>query len=213
MGDRDTRHQARQICFAQAKRRLMEKIGTLVVTESRTGNLRLTADQVRSFSAGIVSITESGEKMELEAGSPVLVCTVTAEVDPEKLRAELMQLARELPPAGELPAASGPGGPGPTGPAQDPHAAAERMKKDRDAAEAAARMAEPGMSLTGLQTLAGAPSTVIRGKDGFECHNYGRTWVVLRDGVVVCIRRKLQDIPSLGGRCHCSGLSTTIIRQ
>ena len=46
---------------------------------------------------------------------------------------------------------------------------------------------------------------------GYVCGNYGQTWVVFKDGLVECVRNRLQYKENYKSDCHCAGFANTFI--
>ena len=51
-----------------------------------------------------------------------------------------------------------------------------------------------------------SPATVM-------CAGYGRMWIVFRDGLVSCLRPRLDYVQSYGTDCHCAGNYATILKS
>ncbi len=45
----------------------------------------------------------------------------------------------------------------------------------------------------------------------YECRRHAGYWVVFRDGQLACVKTRLEHNPSLGGDCHCQGLSMNFL--
>ena len=46
MGDNDSRNDARHLCFLEAKRKVLEQVGTFIQSSSEVRDLQLTKDQI-----------------------------------------------------------------------------------------------------------------------------------------------------------------------
>lgn len=62
--DFDSRNSSRTIALEMVKRLLLEELGTYLVSETEVRNMRLTKDQITTYSAGIVSAKVIDEKWD-----------------------------------------------------------------------------------------------------------------------------------------------------
>ena len=81
MGDNDSRNDARQFCFLQAKRKVLEKAGSFIQSHSIVNNFELTQDQIMSYSAAVLSVEIVKEDVAISNGQHTLTLTVKADVD------------------------------------------------------------------------------------------------------------------------------------
>ena len=81
MGDNDSRNDARQLCFLEAKRKVLEKAGSFIQSHSVVDNFNLTKDQITSYSAAVLSVETVKEDVGSRDRQNSLTCTVKAEVD------------------------------------------------------------------------------------------------------------------------------------
>ncbi|MGE4298383.1 MAG: hypothetical protein AB7E47_10175 [Desulfovibrionaceae bacterium] len=89
---------------------------------------------------------------------------------------------------------------------------ADMARASRDAAAAARK----GMTPADVEGMLGAPRTVKRADAAgaaYVCANYGRTWVVYRDGLVACVRKRLEFLKEYGSDCHCAGFAANFIER
>lgn len=93
MGDNDTKNDAKRICFLEAKRRCLEKVGSYVESITEVQNYRLTKDEIKSYTAAIVKVEVVSEKISFEGQSVVINTKVKAEVDADHTRKELQRIA------------------------------------------------------------------------------------------------------------------------
>ena len=77
MGDNDSRNDARQLCFLQAKR----KAGSFIQSHSVVESFNLTKDQITSYSAAVLSVETVKEDFGFSNGHNELTLTVKADVD------------------------------------------------------------------------------------------------------------------------------------
>ncbi len=78
----------------------------------------------------------------------------------------------------------------------------------------AATLPTKGMTTDEVIRLLGQPRA-LKGdsgsSSGYVCGNYGQTWVVFKDGLVECVRSRLQYRQNLQSDCHCAGFAGTFI--
>ena len=93
MGDNDTKNDARQLCFLQAKRKLLEKAGAFIQSNVTVEGGRLAKDKVATYSAAILQVEVTGERTTYNGQSMVMELQVRAKVDLDDVRKRLAQIA------------------------------------------------------------------------------------------------------------------------
>ena len=81
LGDNDSRNDARQLCFLQAKHTVLEQAESFIQSQSVFNNFELTNDQIRSYSAAVLTVETVKEDVGLSNGQTTLTLTVKADVD------------------------------------------------------------------------------------------------------------------------------------
>ena len=81
LGDNDSRNDARQLCFLQAKREVLEQAERFIQSHSVINNFELTQDQMTSYSAAVLSVEIVTEDVGLSNGHHTLTLTVKTDVD------------------------------------------------------------------------------------------------------------------------------------
>ena len=66
MGDNDTRTDAKRLALLDAKRLALEQAGTYIESITEVKNLGVTKDEIRSYTAGNVEVTEQATRSALE---------------------------------------------------------------------------------------------------------------------------------------------------
>jgi hypothetical protein len=84
MGDRDTKSDARRICFLEAKRMCLEKAGTYIESNTEILNFKLTKDQIRAYSAAVIQTEIVKDTILFVNGTMTVSMTVKAAVDLKK---------------------------------------------------------------------------------------------------------------------------------
>ncbi len=71
---------------------------------------------------------------------------------------------------------------------------------------------EKGMSRSEVEQVLGSPGAVkYNPRRNYVGYKYGRVWVVFRDDVVACVRKRLENRPNAGGDMHCEGFAFNFV--
>jgi hypothetical protein len=95
LGDNDSRNDARQLCFLQAKREVLEKAESFIQLQSVVNNFELTKDQMTSYSAAVLSVEIVKEDVGLSNGQSTLTLTVKADVDVDQVNTLLAAIVAD----------------------------------------------------------------------------------------------------------------------
>ena len=95
MGDNDTKNDAKHLCFLEAKRRCLEKVGTYVESLTEVKNYNLTKDEIRSYTSAIVQVEVVSEEIAFEGESIVIYTRVKAEIEADHTRKELQRISQD----------------------------------------------------------------------------------------------------------------------
>lgn len=95
MGDNDSRNDARQLCFLEAKRKVLEKAGSFIQTSTEVRNFQLTKDQISSYSAAVLSVEILKEDFGFDNGHNTLTITVKADVDVDDVQKRLAAIVAD----------------------------------------------------------------------------------------------------------------------
>ena len=77
-------------------------------------------------------------------------------------------------------------------------------------------MVEVGMTVDEVVKLLGPPRARKENSNTtatYLCFNYGRVWVVFRDGLTACLRERLVYRERYKSDCHCAGLTGNVFTQ
>jgi hypothetical protein len=85
MGAHDTRSDAARIAIEDAKRQALEQVATYLESVTAVRNLDLTRDEIRTYSAGIVTVLDQQTSTRFEDGDIVMHADVTARVDEQEV--------------------------------------------------------------------------------------------------------------------------------
>ncbi len=95
MGDNDTYTEAKKLALQDAKRVILEKIGTYVESKTEVRNGVFSGDEIRQYSAGLIKVEEIGEERSLVANKAVMVkVNVRASLDPEALIEQIINFRK-----------------------------------------------------------------------------------------------------------------------
>lgn len=96
LGDNDSKNDARAMCFLEAKRKMLEKAGTLVMSHTQADMGMLTKDEINSYTAALIKVESSGEKWRFnESGSMAVTMTVRAVLDYDDIQKRLGEIQKD----------------------------------------------------------------------------------------------------------------------
>ena len=81
LSDNDSHNDARQLCFLQAKREVLEKAESFIQSHSIINDFELTKDQMTSYAAAVLSVEILKEDVGYSTGQYTLTLIVKADVD------------------------------------------------------------------------------------------------------------------------------------
>ena len=85
MGDHDTRMDATRMAIEAAKRQALEQVATYLESVTEVKNLDVTRDEIRTYTAGIVTVLNQQTRTRLEEGGVVIHVDLTAQVDQDEV--------------------------------------------------------------------------------------------------------------------------------
>jgi hypothetical protein len=85
MGNHDTRMDATRMAIEVAKRQALEQVATYLESVTEVKNLDVTRDEIRTYTAGIVSVLNQQTRTRLEDGVVVIHVDLTAQVDQDEV--------------------------------------------------------------------------------------------------------------------------------
>jgi hypothetical protein len=95
LGDNDSRNDARQLCFIQAKQKVLEQAESFIQSHSVINNFELTKDQITSYSAAVLSVETVTEDVGLSNGQNTLTLTVKTDVDVDQVNTLLAAIVAD----------------------------------------------------------------------------------------------------------------------
>jgi hypothetical protein len=95
LGNNDSRNDARQLCFLQAKQKVLEQAESFIQSQSVVNNFEFTKDQMTSYSAAVLSVEIVKEDLGLSNGQHTLTLTVKADVDVDQVNALLAAIVAD----------------------------------------------------------------------------------------------------------------------
>ncbi|TVM18896.1 hypothetical protein DPQ33_05410 [Oceanidesulfovibrio indonesiensis] len=231
VGDEESRNDAREACRQEARRTILERIGTYTESLSATEDFQLSKDEIRSFASAMLSVQQVEESWNVDGGALTLTCTMTAEADMAEARKRMEEQGRQVIARERFREwreeirkdgvrSQGPGGPlsGP-GLAESGNDAltsemveqeAESMADERERmTRLAERVAVKGMTLAEADRLLGKPGAMLAGENTY-CALYGTVWYVFQQGRLTCVRTRLSP-GAHGEQCDCAGFGMDFI--
>lgn len=85
MGDRDTREDAIKLATEAAKRNALEQVATYLESVTVVRDLDVTQDEIRTYTAGVVSVLDQQVTTNLDGETVVIRVDLTAQVDSEEV--------------------------------------------------------------------------------------------------------------------------------
>lgn len=85
MGDHDTRADAVRLAVEAAKKDALEQVATYVESITEVTHMDVTRDDIRSYTAGIVKVSNQKITSRLEHDTIVIRADLTAEIDPHEV--------------------------------------------------------------------------------------------------------------------------------
>ena len=216
--------QAKRLCAQQARGRLLDDAAAGLAHDPAVAGAGLSRGDLRAFVDSLLHVTVADEEVRQVPDGLAVRLTLRAKTpnanlgdrltafaaNPELRAAALAETATRDRQAAEARMAAIPF-------AADREFKAREMENTmREDADFAARRIVPGMSMGNVKELLGNPPAVkqaVIGPATYVCANYGRIWVVFRDGVVSCLRTRLDYVARYGTDCHCAGNYQTILRN
>jgi len=93
MGDNDTYTEGKRLALQDAKRLILEKVGTYMESTTQVKDYAVKSDEIRLYTAGIVKVDEVKEDRKIIANkATVLTVTVRAVVDPDVLAKQIANM-------------------------------------------------------------------------------------------------------------------------
>ncbi|EHJ48052.1 hypothetical protein DFW101_2046 [Solidesulfovibrio carbinoliphilus subsp. oakridgensis] len=216
--------QAKRLCADQTRAKLLDAAAGILAPEPAVAAARLSPGDVRAFVDSLLRVAVADEEVRPAADGLAVRLTLRAEApadtlaerlaafaaNPELRAAALAETAARDRRAAEARLAAVPFG------ADREFRAREIREGMREDAAFAARQVVPGMSMAGVKELLGNPPAMkqaVIGPESYVCAGYGRVWVVFRDGLVSCLRTRLDYVARYGTDCHCAGNYATILKN
>ncbi|MBT4269449.1 MAG: SUMF1/EgtB/PvdO family nonheme iron enzyme [Deltaproteobacteria bacterium] len=95
MGDNDSKNDARRMCFMEAKRKVLEKAGSYIASNTTIRNYQLAKDEIIAYSAALLKIETINEKWEIDGSNMAVTLTVKADVDASILEKQLEKIQKD----------------------------------------------------------------------------------------------------------------------
>ena len=83
LGDHDTKEDGKRLAVEAAKRHALEQVATYVESVTTTTAMDITRDEIRSYTAGVVRVSEQTISTRLDGDQIIIHADLTVQVDPE----------------------------------------------------------------------------------------------------------------------------------
>jgi len=95
MGDNDSKNEARRMCFMEAKRKVLDKAGSYIESNTTIRNYQLEKDEIIAYSAALLKIETINERWEIDGSNMAVTLTVKADVDASILEKQLEKIQKD----------------------------------------------------------------------------------------------------------------------
>ena len=95
--DNDSKNDARHICFLEAKRKILEKAGTYIESNTKVINNMLDKDEISSFAAALLKVDTVDEEWKFIGESMAIIIVVKAIVDTNLIEKQLNLIRKDIP--------------------------------------------------------------------------------------------------------------------
>jgi hypothetical protein len=95
LGDSDTKSDAKKIAFIEAKRLCIEKAGSYIESNTEVLNFRLSKDEIRTYTGGILKVEIISENFKAVGETLTLFIEVKAEVDLKEVKESLKRVKED----------------------------------------------------------------------------------------------------------------------
>jgi hypothetical protein len=85
MGDYETKQEAVRLATEAAKRDVLEQVATYVDSMTVAKGLAIVKDEIRSYTAGIITVVEKQVSTRFDGGSVIIHVELRGRVDPEEV--------------------------------------------------------------------------------------------------------------------------------
>ena len=85
MGDYETKQEATRLATEAAKRDVLEQVATYVDSMTVAKGLAIVKDEIRSYTAGVITVIEKQVSTRFDSGSLVIHVELTGQVDPDEV--------------------------------------------------------------------------------------------------------------------------------
>lgn len=92
LGDHDTKEDATRLAVEAAKRHALEQVVTYVESVTTATALDITRDEIRTYTAGVVFVSEQHVSTRLEDDHIIIHVDVTAQIDPDEAALAVLTL-------------------------------------------------------------------------------------------------------------------------
>ena len=95
LGDSDTKSDAKKIAFIEAKRLCLEKAGSYIESNTEVLNFRLSKDEIRTYTGGILKVEIVSEEFKVIGENLTLFMEVKADVDLKEVQENLKRVKED----------------------------------------------------------------------------------------------------------------------
>lgn len=94
LGDHDTKEDAVRLAIEAAKRHALEQVATYIESVTTASALDITRDEIRTYTAGVVQVSEQRISTRLEGDQIIIHADLIVQIDPEEATLAVTTLRR-----------------------------------------------------------------------------------------------------------------------
>ena len=94
LGDHDTKEDGTRLAVEAAKRHALEQVAMYVESVTTSTALDITRDEIRTYTAGVVLVSEQAISTRLEGNQIIIHADLTVQIDPEEAALAVITLRK-----------------------------------------------------------------------------------------------------------------------
>lgn len=95
MGDNDAKIDAKRLCLFEAKRKVLERVGTYVESSTNVLNFNLTKDEIKAYTAGLIKTEIVSDQISFNGQNTVIRMKIKADVDTSALESKMIEIHKD----------------------------------------------------------------------------------------------------------------------
>ena len=95
MGDNDTKLDAKRLCLIEGKRKILERVGTYIESNTTVLNYSLTKDEIKTYAAGLIKTDIVSEQTTFNGQNTVMHMKISADVDTSVFETKMIEIHKD----------------------------------------------------------------------------------------------------------------------